>query len=861
MLNQPDIIITKDGRTTLSDKITPAIKRKMSSTNVTEDRVKSATKKSTSYVNKSHSVLRANQSVCENSSRLYSSQKRPLLSRTITPIPRPTHFIKRFSDSGGVLTSPSRHSTITKNLTIGQRVIIPSLVITGTIRYQGEIKFKKEGVWVGIELDDTGQGKNDGCIQGIRYFSCPPQTGLFVLASKVVALDEGKPSKTVSPVGSKMGVKSELDSSRGMTSTSQSDIHSMKPPLIINRSVKTANSQKPRASSIIVPEVKSSSLLSSGKGSQHTFSSTTNSSNRSSTKTYSRPKEGYTLARVSPKKTSTSIKTHELELERVNGLLEQSREEQRLLLEKINRKEDAWERLVSIKESYAIRVKEKEEEIARIKQDQEINKNTEDEMRAVTKENETLKYRLSQSETVEKQQARVIERLETHVRTLQEDQSNKSTMYEVILRENTASILKLKEQLSERDKTLSVTEREMAEMRKTNIDVIRDYEISMMEMKKKYEDRLMIKDETLCQLKLTIDTLQACPPVDTMVEEEEIGSRAKLETQLELTSQQLDREHQMISALSFENKRLQKEIQRLHAISITSDSEYHYLQKILENEIREKRQIMEELNTSIEIQGEGNMDVHLNGHQLQIEIEGSIRKMETTNSGEKDQYIKRIKDRNEQLENENLALRVSQQEIEQECIRLMDELLSYEKVEMGSVLPEDEKYRKLLQREIEQLKAHMKRGNKKNAQLENRQIHIDNMTRELFALESLVEHKVFDEAQLEDALNNEKRRVVLLETRLRDLEEESKLRGQSQLSLPISPTSPTNHPQFMDDERREPSNISDIYCEICECHGHEIMSCAAFITDPTKELSIYCINCDMFDIHTTEECPNHDETF
>jgi hypothetical protein len=47
---------------------------------------------------------------------------------------------------------------------IGQRVSIPSMELTGTLRYVGQPEFKK-GVWAGIELSDA-QGKNDGSVQG-----------------------------------------------------------------------------------------------------------------------------------------------------------------------------------------------------------------------------------------------------------------------------------------------------------------------------------------------------------------------------------------------------------------------------------------------------------------------------------------------------------------------------------------------------------------------------------------------------------------------------------------------------------------------------------------------------------------------
>ncbi|KAI9279553.1 hypothetical protein BY458DRAFT_532054 [Sporodiniella umbellata] len=71
--------------------------------------------------------------------------------------------------------------------------------VVGTLKFLGEADFK-EGLWAGIQLDILGSGKNDGSVKGIRYFACPPQTGLFVLASKLTPLDQDTDSeRSLSP--------------------------------------------------------------------------------------------------------------------------------------------------------------------------------------------------------------------------------------------------------------------------------------------------------------------------------------------------------------------------------------------------------------------------------------------------------------------------------------------------------------------------------------------------------------------------------------------------------------------------------------------------------------------------------------
>lgn len=124
--------------------------------------------------------------------------RRALLSRaTTTPMPRPSSLIKRFSDHTAMkrcssLMNPPLKQSLSNttyqddggsssngcmggdlvykkehDFRLGQRVCVPSHNVVGTVKYFGEIKFKeKSGVWVGLELDLIGSGKNDGSIQG-----------------------------------------------------------------------------------------------------------------------------------------------------------------------------------------------------------------------------------------------------------------------------------------------------------------------------------------------------------------------------------------------------------------------------------------------------------------------------------------------------------------------------------------------------------------------------------------------------------------------------------------------------------------------------------------------------------------------
>lgn len=60
-----------------------------------------------------------------------------------------------------------------------------------TVRYVGQPHFAA-GDWVGVELEDE-TGKNDGSVQGERYFDCDPGRGMFVRPAAITIIERAPP--------------------------------------------------------------------------------------------------------------------------------------------------------------------------------------------------------------------------------------------------------------------------------------------------------------------------------------------------------------------------------------------------------------------------------------------------------------------------------------------------------------------------------------------------------------------------------------------------------------------------------------------------------------------------------------------
>ncbi|XP_068005457.1 dynactin subunit 1 isoform X3 [Melanerpes formicivorus] len=82
-----------------------------------------------------------------------------------------------------------------KPLKVGSRVEVIGKGHRGTVAYVGATLFAT-GKWVGVILDEA-KGKNDGTVQGKKYFTCEENHGIFVRQSQIQVFEDG--ADTTSP--------------------------------------------------------------------------------------------------------------------------------------------------------------------------------------------------------------------------------------------------------------------------------------------------------------------------------------------------------------------------------------------------------------------------------------------------------------------------------------------------------------------------------------------------------------------------------------------------------------------------------------------------------------------------------------
>uniref|UniRef100_A0A673KS93 Dynactin subunit 1 n=1 Tax=Sinocyclocheilus rhinocerous TaxID=307959 RepID=A0A673KS93_9TELE len=136
------------------------------------------------------------------------------------------------SDGGG---RPVKVGSLVEVIGKGQR---------GTVAYIGATLFAS-GKWVGVILDEP-KGKNDGTVQGKRYFTCEENHGIFVRQSQIQLMDEGGSSAT-SPETPDSGVAKLLKKGAGRPSVRGSGLSES----VLAENESTASSQNALGAPVI----------------------------------------------------------------------------------------------------------------------------------------------------------------------------------------------------------------------------------------------------------------------------------------------------------------------------------------------------------------------------------------------------------------------------------------------------------------------------------------------------------------------------------------------------------------------------------------------------------------------------------
>jgi dynactin 1 len=114
----------------------------------------------------------------------------------------------------------------------------------GIVRYSGPLEIA-QGSWLGLELPDQ-TGKNDGSVQGTRYFSCPQGYGIFIRKETVGRIVKQAPAalrsngvstngSAVKPRPSTSGITAEAARKRQSMMSTGSATAASRPSLRVRR--------------------------------------------------------------------------------------------------------------------------------------------------------------------------------------------------------------------------------------------------------------------------------------------------------------------------------------------------------------------------------------------------------------------------------------------------------------------------------------------------------------------------------------------------------------------------------------------------------------------------------------------------
>ncbi|KAL9539372.1 hypothetical protein MBANPS3_010296 [Mucor bainieri] len=740
----------------------------------------------------------------------------------------------------------------------GQRVTLPTLDnMTGTLRFVGAVD-GKPGIFAGIEVDEKGKGKNDGSVQGKRYFTCPPKSGLFIAVEKVVIHSPPLPAAAaaITPPTTRRsnlpltrnGSASSSVRLSASTSTSTRRSHTLRTSAIPKTKSPSSPAPPATSSSTGAASAPSASASAATVTSAATTSTSSTSSlpaiNKKSTPTpppiAQTPKKQTPIPPTPtppPAAPSPVLSQQQVEQQETNDqlyeMLEKTQRERDQLLVQMKSKETAWERLVSSKESLSLQVQEGESQCQRLARELEQAQLAVEQLQHNLAERDASLAKNQRDEEKQSQDQRRIERLETLVRELQNQlQATKDEQLR-LSREHAGTVEQVRKEASASEATTASLEKECEELRRAGLEAIHAYEESVIQLKQKHELDLQQKDQHIQQLDYTIADLKYKQStlfddderdIETRLNEmnrshtntigtetgaatDEADQRHRLEEQLELAMAELDNERLTIVTMGHEVDQLKLELNQARQQTLSVEQKFESLQADFERELADKKRLIEEADNAFEAQAKAE-DEH---YQMKLS------KMA--------------------LEKENAELAESNKQLEQDFNNLMDEMLALEKQDLKRPLSSMEGgglasvqathgSDKELQEKIHQLE---KENETHRHSLSAEKNQVNQLSKDLAELESLVESRVFSEADLEERLEAERKKVANLQRELQDLKNQSNHEGHTKNFL-ISPTNTTTTtsptpPPANATQSKSKASLDEDYCELCDSYGHDVLQC------------------------------------
>lgn len=263
-------------------------------------------------------------------------------------------------------------------------------------------------------------------------------------------------------------------------------------------------------------------------------------------------------------------------------------------------------------------------------------------------------------------------------------------------------------------------------------------------------------------------------------------------------------------------------------------------QKKTEGELRRLTETKEKLERDLLDQQHTSSDDKL--HQLEIDtFRSEIEKLQAQNVmlmkqkeqaeqskqdvSQYQQLIASLKSENKKLNKDHLKLEEAHKQTEMECLKLMEEVEKLHgqvsqdevtKMVLDGDQSQDDKIATLLQQNQKKLEkltiehtTELRKTKEKGEAIEKEQKRqITMLNRDISELESLIESKIFKEADLEEALEKERKQIKKLQLAIEDAKEDKK---HTTTTTPVAKSIASTEP----------------YCEICEVVGHDLISCKA----------------------------------